>query len=340
MVQPEQCAAQSDGTSHPQRWRSGHHRGTLFGNIESQVGEEAVNKFQRCNALIMTVANTTRRYSVSPLQQGAVIVGIVVLAALVLGVLTFVWSSDNPMHEATGFTLPFLGLCYFLHYLGRFYARIYDCVLATEQALIYEPAKGMPVTLPWEEVVGLAPDGWNRRYDVLDRQGRCRMKISYDLDNFPELDATLREHLQNFSATASTTTWFTKTAGGQTFFTLGAGILALSMLGLYLRGQNPASLVCMVISVGFIPYGLYYRIEKVTVTGEGLIIHYWKRNRTISYTAIKKLSMQDEYIPGAWRTICLERFGHRPMKIEWIADEAMSFYQAMEAAWKQASLSR
>jgi len=268
-----------------------------------------------------------------------VIGGIVLISAAVLAVLFFILTSDKPMDEAARFTLHFLGLCYFLHYMCRFYARMYDCVLVTEQALLYEPAKGTCVTLPWEEVVGLVPYGWNRRYDVIDGQGRCRMQISYDLDNFPELDAILREHLQNCFATESTT-WFAKTAGGQTFVAIGGGILALSILGLWFRGPNAASLFCLAISVGTIPYGLYYRIEKVVITEAGLIVHYWKRQVAIPYATIKRLSLPEDYIPGAWRTICLEIVGRRPMKIEWVADEAISFYQAMETAWKCAISTR
>ena len=217
---------------------------------------------------------------------------------------------------------------------------MYDCVVVTKEGLIYEPARGTSVMLPWEQVVGFVPNGWIRRYDVTDRQGRCRMQISYDLDNFPELDATLREHLRKFSATGSMISWFTKTAGGQTFVILGAGILALSILGLWFRGLNAASLYCMAISVGIIPYGFYYRIEKVTVTDDGLIIHYWKRQVVIPYGTIKKLSLQEDYLPGAWRTIYIERLGCRPLKITWLADEAAAFYQSMETAWKGATSSR
>ena len=281
----------------------------------------------------MAVTSISRQYTYSPLIRGVAIGGIVLFSVLALAVLSLIWSSDKPMPAAAGLAVPFLGFCYFLKMCVGYYTRMDDRILVTEQALIYEPAKGVSVTLPWEQVVSLVPHGWNRRYDILDSQGNCRMQISYELDNFVELDATLRKHLQKFSPTGATT-WVTKTAGGQTLVILGAGILALSMLGLWLGGPNAASLFCMVISVGIIPYGFYYRIETVTVGEDGIIVHYWKRQLAIPYTTIKNLSLQEDYIPGAWRTICLERLGYNTMKIVWVADEALPFFQAMETAWK------
>lgn len=284
----------------------------------------------------MTVMNATRAYTFSPLIRGVIIGGIALFSGFALAVLSLVWSSDKPIHAAAGLALPFLGFCSFLKMFGGLYTRMYDRVLVAEEALIYESAKEMSVTLPWEQVARLVPHGWSRRYDVIDRHGRCRMQISYELDNFTELDATLRKHLQKFTATESTI-WFTKTAGGQTFITLAAGLLAMIIPVLWFQGPNAGSLFCLVVAVAFMPYGLYYRIEKVTVAKDGIVIHYWKRQLTIPYTSIKKLSLPEDYIPGAWRTICIEIVGRRPMKIEWIADEAIAFYQAMEMAWKRAT---
>lgn len=216
---------------------------------------------------------------------------------------------------------------------------MHDCVLVTEQALVYESTNGTSVTVSWEQIVGLVPHSVCRRYDVLDDRGTCRMRISYELDNFAELEATLRKHLQK-SSSSGAMTWFAKPSGGLVIMTMCVGGLALSMLGLWFEGMNARSLYGAALSLVGIVWGSFFRIEKVIVGKEGILLAYWKRKIIIPYASIKNLNLQEDYLPGAWRDIRIERFDHRPIKIEWLADEAVSLHQDMQIAWKSAISSR
>jgi hypothetical protein len=279
--------------------------------------------------------DTTRRYVFSFGTRVLIIVGIVFFSIMVLGGLLSVWFSDKPIHENMGFILNLLIGCILPGLFIRWYLGMRDSVLVTEQALIYESANGSSITVPWEQIVGLVPHSLRRRYDVLDSQGHCRMHISYELENFLELDATLREHLQKSSFNGRTT-WFVKSSGTQFIVAVSAGLFALSMLVLWRRGIEFGAVILAALSIVGMVWGFYFQIETVTVSEEGILLDYWKRKTTIPYATIKNLNLQDDYIPGTWKFICVERPGHKQMKIKWEYAEATSLYQAMETAWKGA----
>ena len=283
----------------------------------------------------MVVMDTTRRYTFSSGTRASAIVCIASLLLFTVFPCWLIWWSDEPRHAIIGSPV-LIGLCISIVWAIRFYTRIYDSVLLTAQALVYESTKGTSVTVPWEQIVGLVPHSVRRRYDVLDARGACRMQISYELDNFAELEATLRNHLQK-SSPNGTMTWFAKPAGGRVIVAICGGVLALLMFGLWFDGMNSKSLFVAALLVVGMAWGSFFRIEKVIIGKEGILLGYWKRKIAIPYASIKNLNLQEDYLPGAWRDIRIERFDYRPTKIEWLADEAASLHQDMEAAWKAAT---
>lgn len=74
--------------------------------------------------------------------------------------------------------------------------------------------------------------------------------------------------------------------------TMCVGGLALSMLGLWFEGMNARSLYGAALSLVGIVWGLFFRIEKVIVGKEGILLDYWKRKIIIPYASIKNLNLQ------------------------------------------------
>ena len=89
-----------------------------------------------------------KRYTFSPMTRAATLFLIVLFLVLLLGTVTFVWFSTEPVNRRVGLTPHILALVIMVIWLIRSYTRMWDAVLTTPTELIYEPAKGTLVTIP------------------------------------------------------------------------------------------------------------------------------------------------------------------------------------------------
>lgn len=277
-----------------------------------------------------------RRYSVSPGTRAAAMVLIAFFCVLAAGVILLVVLSSEPLKELRRGMYHILALAVFICGLVKVYWRLKDSVVVTDEGLTYEPFSGPPRAVSWSQVVGLTPHSLRRHYDVLDDQGNCLLKLSYDLEGFSHLDAILREHLMRTSGDGRST-FFAKPEGGKILVAAGCGMLILYLLVLWFKGVNIKDLLWTFLAGSCIGWGLYFSEQRLVITREGILIEYLQRQVSISLNMIQRVSLQESYISG-WMTICVDRLHQKPCKIGWIREEAPMLQQAIEAAWKQALL--
>lgn len=274
-----------------------------------------------------------RIFGFHPSERGFAILGIILLAQLAIGLTLFtIYGSDE---ESFGFILvPFSALFILVIVASiRVYRRAKDQVLVSTQGLTYVPFLGQPINIPWDKITGVRPHEMYRRYDVLGTQGECVMKLSYELDQFEQLDAILREHLAKRS-TDGRMTFISRSVGGKALIAAFCGLLIISFLSLWFNGMNLKVLWGMFLSGGCIVWELY-RVRRLVISRDEIIAEYLWWHRTIPFSVIQRVSYGDGYLAG--NVLCIDRLHQKPFRVEWASGDAPRLLQAIETAWKQST---
>ena len=276
-------------------------------------------------------------FGFSPGTRAVTMVGIVFLVLSAIGIALFFMSAPDSTKGRNGLALVVAPFGLFIVFSIRFYRRMKDQVLASDQGLTYQPFSGKAVSVTWDKITGMRPHDLRRRYDVLGPHGDCIMRLSYELDQFEQLDAIIREHFKKRSSDGRTTFIKKYSAGGKTLVAASCGILIFSLLDLWLKGVNLKDLFLTFLSGGGITLGLYFVVERLVVTREGVIIQYLRRNTIIPFSTIQRLSFQGESASSQSCTIDIDRLHQKPYRLGWQGAEAPMLCQAIETAWKQST---
>lgn len=274
-----------------------------------------------------------QRYSFDHITRAGVIMLIVMCVMGAVGTGLFIWFSSEPSHKLMGFVPFIVGLIVVAGWLFLYYLRMHDSIVVTEAGLSYEPASGHPRAVPWHRIAKLVPHSLRGRYDVLDEHDRCLMYIYYDLENFIQLDARLREHFRQRSPDGRTT--FTLYRAGSKFIFSISVLIGMGLILQYVILQTgPPDLravVLMPLSVFFIWQGLYGTVERIVILNEGLLIEYWRRTMPIPFSTIQGVTLQEG-------TLSIQRRGQKSFTLQsrWAHPLMPALQNAIETAWKQA----
>lgn len=275
-----------------------------------------------------------QRYSFDHMTRASVIMLIVMCMMGAVGTGLFMWFSSEPNYKLRIF-IPFIvGLIVVAGWLVLYYLRMHDSIVVTETGLTYEPASGQSLVVPWHQIAKLVSHSLRGRYDVLNEHDQCLMYIYYDLENFLQLDARLREHFRQRSPDGRTTFTLHR-AGSKIVFTVGVCgvVLFLATLIFPTRGLDLRGVLLTCASPLFIWWGLYGTVERIVITKGGLLIEYWKRATSIPFSTIQGVTLQNG-------DLSVQRVGQKSFKVSSRSGELMTILQkAIEAAWKQAASS-
>jgi len=274
-----------------------------------------------------------QRFSFHHMTRASVIMLIVMCLMGAVGASLFMWFSSEPSHKLRGF-IPFsIGLFVVAAWLVLYYLRMHDSIVVTEAGLTYEPASGQPLAVPWHQIAKLVPHSLRGRYDVLDEHDRRLMSIYYDLENFLELDNTLREHFRR-RAPDGRTTFNLHRAGSKIIFSLafviGMGLI-LFLFILQTTVLDIRAVVLMALSAFFIWQSLYGTVERIVIVHKGLLIEYWRRTTPIPFNTIQSVTLQEG-------TLSIQRQGQKTFTLQskWAHPMMPTLQKAIETAWKQA----
>lgn len=158
----------------------------------------------------------------------------------------------------------------------------------------------------------------------------------YDLDNFLQLDARLREHLRQKSPDGRITFTLHR-AGSKMIFTIGifsCVVGVLSLLTFQTKGLDLRGALLALASPVLVWWGLYGTIERIVIINEGLLIKYWKRTTMIPFNIIQGMTVQGI-------ALSIHRMGQKSITLRSRDVNQMSILQsAIESAWKQAMSSK
>ncbi len=277
-----------------------------------------------------------QRYSFDHITRAGVIMLIVMCLMGVVGASLFMWFSSEPSHKLIIFIPIIIGLIVVAGWLVLYYLRMHDSIVVTEAGLTYEPASGQPLVAPWHQIAKLVSHSLRGRYDVLDEQDRCLMHIYYDLENFLQLDARLREHFRQRSPDGRTTFTLHR-AGSKMIFTIGifsCVVGVLSFLTFQTKGLDLRGALLALASPVLIWWGLYRTVERIMITNEGLLIECWRRTTVIPFNIIHGVTLQGI-------ALSIHRIGLKPITFRSRDVNQMSMLlNAIESAWKQAMSSK
>lgn len=274
-----------------------------------------------------------QRYSFDHITRAGVIMLIVMCVMGAVGISLFMWFSSEPRNKLMGF-IPFIvGSIFVAGWLVLYYLRMHDSIVVTETGLTYEPAWGQPRAVPWHQIAKLVPHTLRGRYDVLDEHGRCLMYIYYDLENFLQLDARLREHFRQRSPDGRIT-FNLHRAGSKSIFSISVFAVVVLFLNLFIPQPKELAfraVVLMSLFVFFIWYGLYGTPERIVIVNEGLLIEYWRRTTPIPFNTIQGVTLQEG-------TLSIQRRGQKSFTLQskWAHPLMPTLQKAIETAWKQA----
>ncbi|MDH5740671.1 MAG: hypothetical protein OEY77_10145 [Nitrospira sp.] len=273
-----------------------------------------------------------QRYSFDHITRAGVIMLIVMCLMGVVGASLFIWFSSEPSHKLIIFIPIIIGLIVVAGWLVLYHLRMHDSIVVTDAGLTYEPASGQPQVVPWHQITTLVPHSLRGRYDVLDEHNRCVMYVYYDLENFLELDARLREHFRQRSPDGRTTFTIHR-AGSKIAFTVGV-CCALPFLSTLVFPANELDLMGIVLTCASPPvisWRLYGTVEQIVITNVGLLIEYWKRTALVPFSAIQGVTLQDG-------TLSIHRRDQKlfTLQSKWAHPLMPILQKAIETAWKQA----
>lgn len=275
-----------------------------------------------------------QRYSFSPMTRAGVMILIAFFSIMAIGLALFVWLSSEPINARIGLIPHIFVLMILVVWLIWYYIHMYDSVVVTEAGLTYELASGQPIVISWNQIDTLVSHSLRRRYDVRDDHGRCLMRICFDLDNFAQLDARLREHLRTMTPDGRTT-FNIHSAGSKPIVTTCSVLLVLSLFIFSIKGADLRTIVWSFLSGLGIGWGLYGRVERIVITKEGVVVEYWRRKTFIPFSTVQGVTLQNDYVPGAWRNLSIQRTGQRAFSVKCTSEEAPILQGAIETAWKQ-----
>lgn len=277
-----------------------------------------------------------QRYSFDHITRAGVVMLIVLCLMGVVGASFVMWFSSEPSHERMKLIPIIVGMIVVAGWLALYYLRMHDSIVVTDVGLTYEPASGQPQVVPWHQIATLAPHSLRGRYDVLDEHNRCVMYVYYDLENFHELDARLREHFRQ-RAPDGRTTFTIHRAGSKIVFTVGV-CCALPFLSTFVFQARELDLMGIFLTCASplgIWWGLYGTVERIVVTKGGLLIEYWKRTKMIPFSIIQGVTVQGI-------TLSIHRRDQKlfTLQSKWAHPLMPILQKAIETAWKQAMSSQ
>ena len=211
----------------------------------------------------------------------------------------------------------------------RFYARTRDHIIASEEGLTYHPHTGNPFSISWSQIADLRPRALRNRYDVVGHQGQRLLAISYELEKIDDLGAIIRKKLQNATADKHLT-YYVKRPGG---------IIVLWLIPLFLfpvtfTALTPRAVFLLFLLPILIIWVLFFEIRRIKVDSQGLTIEYLLRKDRLSFNEVQGLKLPEEWLPQVWHTIRIERKGQKPLKFNWLGDDALMLQKTIEENWR------